>query len=71
MDDFVVYYIIDIPIFSKNMASHEHYVRLVLEKLRKVGFYAKLENFGFHQSEVDFLGYIISGDVVHMDPCKV
>ncbi len=25
----------------------------------------------FHQSKVEFLGYIISGDNIHMDPCKV
>jgi hypothetical protein len=32
LDDFVVYYIDDIFIFSKNMANHECHVRLVLEK---------------------------------------
>jgi hypothetical protein len=32
LDDFVVYYIDDIFIFSKNMADHEHHVHLVLEK---------------------------------------
>jgi hypothetical protein len=33
LDDFVVYYINDILIFSKNMANHEHHVPLILEKL--------------------------------------
>jgi len=33
LDDFVVYYINDIVIFSKNMEDHEHHVHLVLEKL--------------------------------------
>ncbi len=32
LDDFVVYYINDILIFSKNMVNHEHHVHLVLEK---------------------------------------
>ncbi len=53
------------------MAEHEHYVCLILEKFQEVGFYAKLEKFGFHESEVDFLGYIIFGDGVHMDLHKV
>jgi hypothetical protein len=33
--------------------------------------YAKLEKCGFHQSKVKFLGYIIFGDGICMDPCKV
>jgi hypothetical protein len=53
------------------MVDHERHVLLVLEKLQKVGFYAKLEKCGFYQSKVEFLGYIISRDGVHMDPCKV
>ncbi len=71
LDDFVVCYIDDILIFSKNMADHEHRVRLILEKLWKVDFYVKLEKCGFHQFEVEFLGYIISRDGFHMDLHKV
>jgi hypothetical protein len=67
----VVYYIDDIFIFSKNMANHECHVRLVLEKFWEVSIYAKLGNCGFHQSKVEFLGYIISRDDIHMDLCKV
>jgi len=33
LDDFVVYYIEDILMFSKNMTDNECHVRLVLEKL--------------------------------------
>jgi hypothetical protein len=71
LDDFVVYYINDILIFSKNMVNHEHHVPLILEKLREVRIYAKLEKCGFHQSEVEFLGYIISRDGICMDLHKV
>jgi len=52
------------------MADHEH-VCLVLEKLREGSLYAKLENCGFHQSKVEFLGYIISRNGVCMNPHKV
>jgi hypothetical protein len=48
LDDFMVCYINNILIFSKNMADHERHVRLVLEKFRKVGIYVKLEKCGFH-----------------------
>jgi hypothetical protein len=69
LDDFVVCYIDDILIFSKNMVDYEHHVCLVLEKLREV--YAKLEKCEFYQSKVEFLDYIISRDDIFMDPCKV
>ncbi len=59
------------PHFSKNTVNHEHHVRLILEKLRKVGLYAKLEKCGFYQSKVEFLGYILFGNGVRMDLHKV
>jgi len=37
----------------------------------KSWFYVKLEKCGFHQFEVEFLGYIISRDGFHMNPHKV
>jgi hypothetical protein len=70
LDDFMVCYIDDILIFSKNMENDERHVHLVLEKLWEVGFYAKLEKCELHQSEVEFLGYVIFEDGIHMDPCK-
>jgi hypothetical protein len=71
LDDFVVCYINDIFSFLKNMEDHEHHVCLVLEKLREVEPYAKLEKCEFHRSKVKFLGYIIFGDNICMDPDKV
>jgi hypothetical protein len=71
LDDFVIYYIDDILIFSKNMVDNECHVRLVLENLREVGLYAKLEKCGFHQFEVELLGYIMFGNGIHMDPHKI
>jgi hypothetical protein len=54
LDDFVVSYINDIPIFSKNMEEYEHHVHLVLENFLKIELYAKLEECEFHQSECNF-----------------
>ncbi len=64
-------YIDDILIYSKNVEEHERHVRLVLDKLKEVGLYAKLEKHEFQQIEVEFLDYIVFGDDISMDPCKV
>jgi hypothetical protein len=62
LDHFVVIYLNDILIYSKNEKEYEHHVCLVLEKLREGRLYAKQEKCFFHQSMVEFLGYIVSGD---------
>jgi hypothetical protein len=59
LDDFVVCYLDDILILSKNEKDHEKHVQMVLQKLREVGFYANLDKCSFHQPQVELLGYII------------
>ena len=71
LDDFVVIYLDDTLIFSKNKEVHKKHVRLVLEKLRERGLYAKLEKCLFHQTEMEFLGFIATTDGLKMDPKKV
>jgi hypothetical protein len=71
LDDFMVCYIDDNLIFSKDMEDHERHVHLVLEKLWEVKFYTKFEKCEFHQSKVEFLGYVIFGNGIHINPRKV
>ena len=71
LDHFVVVYLDDILVFSKNDKDHENHVRLVLEKLRFARIYTKLEKCVFHQPQVEFLGYIISREGLSMDPKKI
>ncbi len=71
MDEFVVVYIDDILIFSKNQDGHDKHVRLVLVMLREHGLYAKLEKCEFDKSSVAFLSYVISPDGIFMDKSKV
>src|SRR5579875_746929 len=55
----------------KNKEDHINHVRLVLEKLRTVGLYAKMEKCVFHQHQVEFLSYIISREGLSINPKKI
>ncbi|KAI2667189.1 Transposon Tf2-8 polyprotein [Labeo rohita] len=68
---FVVVYIDDILIYSRNQAEHRQHVQQVLQKLRQHSLFLKLEKCEFHQSTVQFLGYNISAEGVQMDQGKV
>jgi hypothetical protein len=71
LDKFVVVFIDDILIFSKNEEEHDKHLRLVLQKLRENQLYAKLNKFEFWLKEVSFLGHIISEGGISVDPSKV
>jgi len=71
LDDFAVVYLDDVLIFSHSLDEHKRHVRLVLERLRANGLFAKPEKCAFHQTEIEYLGYLVSPDGVKMDPKKV
>ncbi|WVZ49367.1 LOW QUALITY PROTEIN: hypothetical protein U9M48_000734, partial [Paspalum notatum var. saurae] len=71
LDKFVVVFIDDILIYSKNEKEHEEHLRIVLTQLRKHKLYAKLSKCAFWLKEVDFLGHILSEKGVAVDPSKV
>ncbi len=68
---FVIVYIDDILIYSRNLADHRHHVVQVLQKLRHFRLYLKLEKCEFHRPTVQFLGYIIGREGIQMDQGKV
>jgi hypothetical protein len=68
---FVVVFIDDILIFSKNEEDHDEHLRVVLQKLRENQLYAKLSKCEFWLKEVSFLGHIISEGRISVDPSKI
>ena len=62
LDKFVVVFIDDIMIYSKNEEEHKEHLRLVLEKLREHQLYAKFSKCEFWLKEVGFLGHVILGE---------
>lgn len=71
LEKFVILYLDDILIFSKNLEEHHNHVHQVLEKLLENNLYAKLKKCEFDKQKVEFLGYILSGDGIATDPKKI
>ena len=70
-NDFVLVYLDDILVFSKNKEDHAKHLRLVLDKLREHQLYANFSKCEFWLKEVGFLGHVISGKGISVDPTKV
>ena len=60
LDQFVVVFIDDILVYSKDAQEHERHLRIVLQILRENQLFAKLSKCDFWVKEVSFLGYIVS-----------
>ena len=71
LDQFVVIFIDDIPVFSKSEEEHERHLRIVLQTLREHKFFTKFSNCEFWLKEVPFLGPIISEEGIRVDSAKV
>ncbi|GKD76405.1 putative reverse transcriptase domain-containing protein [Tanacetum coccineum] len=71
LDKFVIMFIDDILIYSKTRKEHEMHLGLVLELLKKEKLYAKFSKCEFWLREVQFLGYVINANGIHVDPSKI
>ena len=70
-NSFVVVYLDDILIFSQSLQEHLHHIRQVLQTLRKHQLCENLEKFTFGMTQVQYMGYIIDEQGVHVDPAKI
>jgi hypothetical protein len=71
LDKFVMVFIDDILIYSKNDRDHEEHLWMVLQKLRDNQLYAKFTKCEFWLDEVHFLGHIISKGGISVVLAKV
>jgi hypothetical protein len=71
LDKFVVVFIDDILIYSKNSEDHAKHLHVVLQRLRDHRLYAKFSKCEFWLDTIKFLGHTISSDGISVDPSKV
>ena len=71
LDQFVMVFIDDILIYSRDEQEHEQHLKIVLQTLRDKKLYAKLIKCDFWLKEVSFLGYIVSAEGIRFDPAKI
>ena len=71
LDTFVVVYLDDIVIYSPNLEDLLAHLKKVFDRLREHQLYVKMEKCEFAQTEIKFLGHLISKSLIRMDGAKV
>ncbi|GKE85830.1 putative reverse transcriptase domain-containing protein [Tanacetum coccineum] len=71
LDKFLIVFIDDILIYSRNKEEHADHLRITLELLRKEKLYAKFSKCYFWISIVQFLRHMIDNQGFHVDPAKI
>ncbi|XP_048133203.1 uncharacterized mitochondrial protein AtMg00860-like [Rhodamnia argentea] len=71
LDHFVIVFIDDILVYSKSSENHEQHLRIVLKTLRMHQLFAKLGKCEFWLARVAFLGHVVSGEGIAVEPSKI
>ena len=71
LDSFVIVFIDDILVYSKNEGEHMEHLRVVLQVLKENQLFAKYGKCEFWWRSVAFLGHTISSEGIEFDPRKI
>jgi len=67
LDKFVLVFIDDILVYSKNKHEHEEHLHIVIRVLREHQIYAKFSKCDFYKPQIQYLGHIISEEGIVVD----
>ncbi|XP_019178924.1 PREDICTED: uncharacterized protein LOC109174093 [Ipomoea nil] len=71
LDDFVIVFIGDILVYSKDKRENVGHLQTVLQILREKQLYAKFSKCEFWKDSVTFLGHVIDSRGISVDPDKI
>jgi len=71
LDKFILLFLYDILIYSRNKYKHDYHLRKVLEVLRKHQHFGKLSNYEFYVPQFQYLRHIISIEGMFVDPKNI
>ncbi|WRX07613.1 Reverse transcriptase domain - like 1 [Theobroma cacao] len=71
LDKFFIVFIDDILVYSRDNDEHATHLRIVLQTLQERQLYPKFLKCEFWLQEVVFLGHVVSGAGIYVDPKKI
>ncbi|XP_049406096.1 uncharacterized protein LOC125869682 [Solanum stenotomum] len=71
LDMYVIVFLNDIFIYSRDAREHENHLRAVLQTLREHQLYAKFSKCEFWMNSVAFLGHVVSSEGIRVDSQKI
>ncbi|GJY37355.1 putative reverse transcriptase domain-containing protein [Tanacetum coccineum] len=71
LDKFVIVFIDDILIYSKNKEEYYEHLKTILNLLKSKKSHSKFSKCDFWLDYVQFLGHVIDSSGIHIDPAKI
>nr|GEU38300.1 hypothetical protein [Tanacetum cinerariifolium] len=71
LDKFMIVFIDDILVYSRNKKEHKEHLKAILELLKKEELHAQFSKCEFWIPKVQFISHLIDSQGIHVDPTKI